>query len=351
MRPLHLALAATTFATSYLATQSFAQETRYIDDRSNAAAIVNSLYNAVNRKEYARAWDYFGDEKPAKDFKAFADGYASTERVDVETGAVSEEGAAGSIFYSLPVAIRVVGTDGSEKVIAGCYTARQVNAQIQEPPFRPLHIDKGSLKPAEGNLVDALPAQCGDAPPAKTDAAFEQAKAAFAASHAKQCEANGGAGADDPSNAPQAYPISYHYKTDEEGAEPRQARLFRFYCSMGAYNEVHIYYVSDEINGVNELHFAEPELDIRYENDDSEGKVESITIIGFRSNGELINSFYDEATLSISSHAKWRGVGDAASSGTWIFRDGAFALVSYDVDASYDGEINPETVVDYNTPP
>ncbi|MEP9389392.1 DUF1176 domain-containing protein [Mesorhizobium sp. KR9-304] len=351
MRPLPLALASAVLLRCLSGVDAFAQETRYIDDRSSAATIVKSLYNSVNRKEYARAWDYFGDEKPATDFKAFADGYASTERVDVEIGAVSEEGAAGSIFYSVPVAIRAVGADGSEKVFAGCYTARQVNAQIQEPPFRPLHIDKGSLKPADGDLVDALPAQCGDTPPAKTDAAFEQAKAAFAASHAEQCEANGGARADDPSNAPQAYPISYHYKTDAEGAEPRQARLFRFYCSMGAYNEVHIYYVSDEISGVNELHFAEPELDIRYENDNSEGKVESITVIGFRSSGELINSFYDEATMSISSHAKWRGVGDAASSGTWIFRDGAFALVNYEVDASYDGEINPETVVDYNTPP
>ena len=37
--------------------------------------------------------------------------------------------------------------------------------------------------------------------------------------------------------------------------------------------------------------------------------------------------------------------------GTWLFRDGAFSLVQYDVDASYDGEINPETVLDYNTAP
>jgi len=351
MRPFVLALPVAALVSSLSTAQAIAQEVRYIDDRSSAVAIVTSFYNAVNRKEYARAWDYYGDEKPAKDFKAFADGYASTERVDVETGAVSEEGAAGSIFYSLPVAIRAVGADGSEKVFAGCYTARQVNAQIQEPPFRPLHLEKGILKPAEGSLVDALPAQCGDAPPPKMDAAFEQAKAAFAASHAEQCEANGVAGADDPSNAPQAYTISYHYKTDEEGAEPREARLFRFYCSMGAYNEVHIYYLSNEINGVNELHFAEPDLDIRYENDDFEGKVESIAVIGFRSNGALANSIYDEGTMSISSHAKWRGVGDAASSGTWIFRDGAFTLVSYDVDASYDGEINPETVLDYNTAP
>ena len=42
---------------------------------------------------------------------------------------------------------------------------------------------------------------------------------------------------------------------------------------------------------------------------------------------------------------------DASSAGTYLFRNGNFSLVQYDVDASYDGEINPETVLDYNTPP
>ncbi len=69
----------------------------YLDNRSDAAELVRSLYNAISRGEYGRAWDYFGDEKPAKDFSAFAEGYAGTARVEVETGAVSEEGAAGSI--------------------------------------------------------------------------------------------------------------------------------------------------------------------------------------------------------------------------------------------------------------
>ncbi|TIV72916.1 MAG: DUF1176 domain-containing protein, partial [Mesorhizobium sp.] len=48
---------------------------------------------------------------------------------------------------------------------------------------------------------------------------------------------------------------------------------------------------------------------------------------------------------------KWRGVGDASSSGTYLFRNGDFSLVQYDVDASYDGEINPQTIIDYNTAP
>ncbi|WP_342587146.1 DUF1176 domain-containing protein [Kumtagia ephedrae] len=70
-----------------------------------------------------------------------------------------------------------------------------------------------------------------------------------------------------------------------------------------------------------------------------------------RTDDALVNSFYDDASKSITSAAKWRGVGDASSSGTWMFRDGTFTLVRYDVDASYDGEINPETVLDFHTGP
>lgn len=339
--------AAVTLALSALwPIQAFAADLPYLDDRSDAAAVVRSLYNAVSRKEYARAWDYFGETKPARDFETFAKGYEATERVDVETGAVSSEGAAGSLFYNVPIAIRAVDKDGTEKVFAGCYTARQVNGSIQEPPFTPIQLDKGALKPAEGELADALPKQCGDAPPTETDAVLDQAKKLFASDYQGSCDTRS-----ERDDAALSYTISYHNKTDAADAKPSEARLFRFYCTMGAYNETHVYYFWSELAGLRQQHFATPELDIRYENDDSEGKVESVSTIGYRSEGELVNSFYDVNTRTIASHAKWRGVGDASSDGIWIFRDGSFSLVKYDVDASYDGEINPETVLDYNTGP
>ena len=141
-----------------------AAEPDYYDNRSDAAALVTSLYNAIGRKEYARAWDYFGDRKPAADFQAFAQGYATTEAVDVVTGAVSEEGAAGSVYYQVPVAIRARHADGTEAVFAGCYLVRQVNPAIQEPPFRPLQIENGSLAERTGRLDAALPDRCDEVP-------------------------------------------------------------------------------------------------------------------------------------------------------------------------------------------
>lgn len=154
-------LVAATFALVSL--QAHAAEPDYYDNRSDAASLVKSLYNAINRKEYARAWDYFGDHKPTVDFRAFVQGYATTGSVDLVTGATSQEGAAGSVYFQVPVAVRAHRSDGTEEVFAGCYVVRQVSASIQEPPFRPLQIDGGSLKTTAGNLDDALPAQCGEA--------------------------------------------------------------------------------------------------------------------------------------------------------------------------------------------
>jgi hypothetical protein len=349
MRPFRLVMPTAALLSCLSGVSAFAQETPYLDDRSSAAAIVNSLYNAVNRKEYARAWDYFGDQKPAKDVEAFAKGYENTTQVKVRTGNVASEGAAGSTFYHVPVAILSSNNDGNEQVFAGCFTARLVNPAIQEePPFRPLHIEKGSLKPSDLSYEEAVPASCPDAPaPEATDTVLSQAKAAFEASHT-DCDPNS-PGSDQA--AVQEYKIPFRYASDTDDQPERQARLFRFYCGAGAYNETHVYYQYDETNGLRELQFATPELDIRYENDDFEGKVEGVSIIGYLTEETLVNSSYDEASQSVTSHNKWRGVGDASSTGTWMFRNGEFTLVKYDVDASYDGEINPETVLDFQTPP
>lgn len=324
-----------------------AAEPPYLDDRTDAAAIIRSLYNAISRHEYARAWDYFGDTKPAKDFDSFAKGYEGTETVEVLTGNAGSEGAAGSIYYTIPVAVRAVDKAGNGKVFAGCYTLRQVNAEAQAPPFSPIRIEKGALKLSDKEFGEALPESCGDSPPIpKKDAELDQAKRAFLASYGQACDPEGPAGRQ--IGDPTVYDIRYKSADDQP---EKTARLFQFFCSMAAYNESSIFYFSDAEQSVNQLQFAVPDLDIRYENGNTEGKVEHVGIVGFRTVDRLINASYDENNHTIVSHDKWRGVGDASSDGTYLFRNGVFALVQYDVDASYDGEVNPETVIDYNTAP
>lgn len=325
-------------------------EAPYLDDRSDAAALVRSFYSAVNRREYARAWDYFGEAKPSKSFEAFAAGYERTERVEVLTGAVAAEGAAGSTFYFVPVAISAVGADGEAKIFAGCYRARLANPQIQGVPFRPLHLEKGSLKPADGDLADVLPARCADGPePEPRDAVLERVAAGFRAAYAQTCQTLA-PDAEPDAAKPDIHDISFRYTSDGNSGEERSARLFRFACGWGAYNSNEVYYLADDYGEVSQLQFAEPDLDIRYADAD-DTKVEAIRIVGYTANGQAVNSDYDPATRSITTFSKWRGVGDASSSGLYLFRDGRFVLVKYEVDASYDEEINPETVLDYDTAP
>lgn len=327
-----------------------AQEPAYLDDRSSPASLVRSFYNAVNRKEYARAWSYYGDRKPAADLDAFARGFENTASVDVLTGNLASEGAAGSTIYYLPVSIVAFDANGGQSVFAGCYTAQLANPAIQGEPFVPLHLDKGSLKPADASLEDALPESCPDAPPPiEADAVLEQARKLFAVSNL-QC---GGQAGKSTAAAiePDQYRIPFNYSTDSEDQAVREARLFRFACNTTAYNVTHVYYQYDQDNGVRQLQFAAPDLDIRYEDDNSDERVDSITTIGYGSETELVNSFYDETGHAITAHNKWRGVGDASDTGAWIFRNGRFSLVRYEVDASYDGEINPEAVLDFDTAP
>lgn len=345
MRPFLLAAAVA--STGAVSSAALAQERPYLDDRSDAAALVRSLYNAIDRGEYGRAWSYFGEKKPAKDFDTFAKGFANTSRVDVETGAVSSEGAAGSTFFQVPVAIKATANDGKENIFAGCYTARLANPSIQGEAFQPLHLEKGTLKAAEGELTEALPAQCGDGPPPPArDLIREQAQKAFVATYGSICQTP----APDAADA-EHYEIGFHYSSDPEDQPERKAQLFKFACGSGAYNTNEVYYFADDAGEVTPLQFAAPELDIRYENDDSEGKVESTTIIGYRAEDLLTNSDYDPATKTLTSFSKWRGIGDASSTATYIFRNGAFTLVKYDVDASYDEKINPETVLDFSIGP
>lgn len=125
------------------------------------------------------------------------------------------------------------------------------------------------------------------------------------------------------------------------------ATLYRFFCGSGAYNVNHVYYLVDAFNGALPVAFAVPEFDVVHENDDFEAAVLDIPLTGYGTQFLLTNSQFDPATQTITSHALWRGIGDASASGTWVFDEGRFRLVTYDVDPSYDGAVNPERLVDF----
>lgn len=132
----------------------------YVDDRSTPESLIKSFYNAINRKEYARAFGYYAADAMATPFDTFSAGFEMTETVKIELGKATTEGAAGSTYWSLPLAIQSVLSDAKEEVFSGCYTIRLANPAIQGVPFVPMSIMQGTLTPSGLPLEKSVPEAC-----------------------------------------------------------------------------------------------------------------------------------------------------------------------------------------------
>lgn len=127
----------------------------YLDDRSTPQRVVESLYNAIDRKEYLRAYSYFSSEA-VPEYEEYRDGYSTTESVRLKVGEAVSEGAAGTTHAAVPVAVEAVTTEGTT-IYAGCYRLSQVQPAAQElPPFRPIRIDEGSLQETDASFDEAM---------------------------------------------------------------------------------------------------------------------------------------------------------------------------------------------------
>ncbi|MEO3999089.1 DUF1176 domain-containing protein [Mesorhizobium sp. CAU 1732] len=317
----------------------------YIDDRSGPASLVRSLYNAIDRGEFARAYSYFATP-PAADLETYAQGYATTERVDLTVGVPSEEGAAGSVYYRLPVVITAFEQGGSHAVFAGCYTLRMANPGMQTETFEPLKIESGDLQPVAEGTEPALPTSCGDGPPLpEHDAMLHKAKTAFRADFSEICASSG------TDLQPETYAFGFRYSFEGPDDPERQVSLYRFKCTQGAYNQTHVHYLANDEGQIEQIQFAVPEIDVRYANEGDNSVVDGVTMIGAKARAQITNSEFDSDTLTMSEHSLWRGVGDAFDAARWVFRGGSFNLVYYEVDAAYDGKMSPEVLVDYDFAP
>ena len=149
-------------------------------------------------------------------------------------------------------------------------------------------------------------------------------------------------------------PARWTLEWQEEWSDiARTLTLYQLYCFSGAYNVNHVYYVvsGDDMEGTHPVSFAQPAFDVVYDNpDDIESPVLSIDVTGMVAQTILTNSEFDPESGVLTSHALWRGIGDASSGGAWVFDKGQFVLKRFDVDASYDGEFNAMRIFDYTNP-
>jgi hypothetical protein len=146
--------------------QEHAPEPAYQDDRSTAESVIGSFYDAVNRREYARAYSYWepgAAEADLPPFEGFEAGYADTVHVDVSLGDIGSGVGAGQIYYSVPVTLVSSMADGSSQTFVGCYTLHLARPQIQAvPPFSPLAIQRATVQQVDGDAdtVSLMAAVC-----------------------------------------------------------------------------------------------------------------------------------------------------------------------------------------------
>jgi len=98
------------------------------DDRSDPIVTLSSYYDAINSKDFRRAYRLW--ETPPSSYERFESGFADTDRVRLLIEPSPRiEGAAGSSFAEISTIIVATTRSGNERVFAGCYTLRKSNVR------------------------------------------------------------------------------------------------------------------------------------------------------------------------------------------------------------------------------
>jgi hypothetical protein len=113
-----------------------------------AIAAIERYYSAINNRDYQTAyltWDNNGKDS-GKTIEDFASGFAQTRSSRVvidDPGAI--EGAAGSLYVTLPVTVEAITGAGEIQRFTGRYVLRQPNVGIAVS--QGWHIQSAALKP------------------------------------------------------------------------------------------------------------------------------------------------------------------------------------------------------------
>ena len=100
---------------------------------STPSRLLGSYYQEINRRQFARAYTFWEDLGKASNqsFANFEQGYADTDHVVVSLGRPQVQGAAGSLFASVPVVIVATNNNQTKQSFSGTYLLRRSDI----PPF------------------------------------------------------------------------------------------------------------------------------------------------------------------------------------------------------------------------
>jgi hypothetical protein len=121
------------------------------DQATPAAArqVVVDYYAAIDARDYAKAYSLWSNDGAAsgQSFEHFSGGYANTRSVKASVGdPVDEEGAAGSRFIQVPVELKALQKDGSERNYHGRFTLRAVMADGASEEQRHWHLASAEMQ-------------------------------------------------------------------------------------------------------------------------------------------------------------------------------------------------------------
>ncbi len=127
-------------------------EQRY-ENQNSPVELLASYFNAVNIREYERAYRYW--ETPSGRLDDFARGYADTVSVQlIVQPPTGFEGAAGSIYARVPTVIAARHRDGSEHFFSGCYVTRKSNLISTDISKQEIwRIYSASVRPVAGETT------------------------------------------------------------------------------------------------------------------------------------------------------------------------------------------------------
>ncbi len=129
----------------------------YLDDRSTAAALMLSYFNAINRHEYLRAYSYYTNNTNIGTLEEFSSGNSNTQSTSVVFGLIYGEGAAGSLYFTVPMILNVNTNLNTQQKFAACYVLRLPQpGNYGSPPITPMHIERRIAKSVPLTTTDSV---------------------------------------------------------------------------------------------------------------------------------------------------------------------------------------------------
>ncbi|WP_126173850.1 nuclear transport factor 2 family protein [Altericroceibacterium xinjiangense] len=121
-------------------------------DPDSPEAALQAYYRAIDAGDWDAAYQLWnrGGAASGQTLSEFREGFAATRSTTVAiTGPVRTEGAAGSLYATVPVEVEAVQNDGTRQRFTGSYVLRRVNdvpgASVEQLRW---HIYSAALKPA-----------------------------------------------------------------------------------------------------------------------------------------------------------------------------------------------------------